>query len=309
MGDDNQPFLYLVVVFANLLFREWVWFLALHQRRVFTMVSSWAAGLHLALTFPSTLPLVRRHPKLVWMLYPLAYAVYISYQIISKVTIPNQLEWIGHWNRGDTLISMLLFLPSIIALVRQYRLHRSGPERQKIQLVVYSALFSGVAVMIFYLVPEFLGKPSIAVNIAGLLLLPFPLAIALAIWRYQLFDINVIIHRTLVYGALTLVSGLLYFTSVTVLQRLFTAISGQQSSISIVLSTLAIAALFNPLRLRIQNFIDRRFYRKRYNAEQALARFAAKARSETDIEQLSAEVLKLVKETLQPDQASIWLKK
>jgi hypothetical protein len=153
-----------------------------------------------------------------------------------------------------------------------------------------------------------LSLQGIGVNVVGILMLPFPLAIAIAIWRYQLFDINLIIHRALVYGVLSLVLGLLDISSVTLLQGLFTAISGLQSAISIVISTLAIAALFNPLRKRIQNAIDRRFYRQKYNAEQALASFAAKVREETDLEQLSAELLVLVEETMQPVNMTMWLK-
>ena len=274
----------------------------------FLWVSSWAAGLHLALTFPSTLPRLVRRPMLIWVLYPISYAIYIFFLLINRMISPNELAWIGNWNQCDTLLAILLFIPSVIVLIRQYRLHRSGPERIKIQWVVFSALFSGSMAMIFYLIPEFLGLPGSGVNAVGILLLPFPLAIGIAIWRYQLFDINLIIHRTLVYGTLTLILSILFFSSVALLQNLFQAISGQQSPISIVLSTLAIAALFNPLRIRIQNLIDRRFYRNKYNAEQALAQFAAKARSEVELEQLTAELLAVVEETLRPEQVSLWLR-
>ena len=272
-------------------------------------VSSWAAGLHLALTFPSPLPRLKRNPWLIWMLYPVSYAIYLLYLVFSRLITSSRLEWIGYWNRGDSLIAILLFIPSVIAMVRQYRLHRSGPERQKIQWVVYSGLFSGSVAVVLYLVPEFLGLPRLGVNVIGILLLPFPLAVALAIWRYQLFDINLIIHRTLVYGTLTLILGLVFFSSVALLQALFSVILNQKSEISIVISTLTIAALFNPLRNRLQNGIDRRFYRRKYDAEQMLARFAAKAREETDVEQLCSELVWVIEETMQPNVVTLWLKK
>lgn len=274
----------------------------------FLWVSSWAAGLHLALTFPSPLPRLQARLLFVWLLYPISYAVYIFYLFLSRFMTANELEWVSYWNRGDTLIAILLFIPSIIALIHQYRLHRSGPERQKIQWVVFSALFSGSMAMIFYLVPEFLGLQGFGVNAVGILLLPFPLAIAIAIWRYQLFDISLIIHRTLVYGSLTLILSVLFFGCVALLQGLFQAISGQQSAISIVVSTLAIAALFNPLRTRIQSLIDRRFYRSKYDAQKMLERFAATARSEVELEQLTAELLAVVEETLNPELVSLWLR-
>jgi IS30 family transposase len=102
---------------------------------------------------------------------------------------------------------------------------------------------------------------------------------------------------------------LLYLGMVTVLQSLFTAVTGQSSALSLVLSTLVIAALFNPLRRHIQNVIDRRFYRQKYNAEQALAGFAAYARQETDLDELTSQVAEVVEQTVQPEQVSLWLRR
>ncbi len=143
-------------------------------------------------------------------------------------------------------------------------------------------------------------------ELAGMLI---PLSIGFSIFRYRLWDIDLIIRRTLVYSLLTVTMALVYFGGVTLLQSLFTAFSGQDSPAALVISTLLIAALFNPLRRRLQDFIDRRFYRQKYDAEQALAAFAAAARSEADLQALTARLVALVQTTIQPDQVSLWQKK
>ena len=135
-----------------------------------------------------------------------------------------------------------------------------------------------------------------------------PIAVGIAILRHRLYDIDHLINRTLVHASLTamLVAG--YFGGMVVLQRLFVALTGERSTIAVVASTLLISALFNPLRRRIQGFIDRRFYRRKYDAAETLAAFTARLREETDLDALGEDLVGVVRETVQPAYASLWLR-
>jgi hypothetical protein len=135
-------------------------------------------------------------------------------------------------------------------------------------------------------------------------------AVGIAVLKYRLYDIDRIINRTLVYGLLTAVLVGLYFGGVTATQALFTALTGQeeQPQLAIVVSTLVIAALFTPLRRRIQSFIDGRFYRRKYDARKTLEAFSAQLRNETDLEALSDDLVDVVRETMQPSHVSLWLR-
>ena len=134
------------------------------------------------------------------------------------------------------------------------------------------------------------------------------MAIGIAILRYRLYDIDIIINRTLVYGSLTVMLVALYLGGIVVLQRAFVLLTGEQSTLAVVASTLLIAALFNPLHRRIQAFIDRRFYRSKYDARKTLEAYSVKLRDETDLDALNDELVGVVMETMQPAHVSLWLR-
>jgi hypothetical protein len=136
-----------------------------------------------------------------------------------------------------------------------------------------------------------------------------PTAVGIAITRYRLYDIDILINRTLVYGTLTATLVALYLVGIVVLQRVFVYLTGQQSTLAVVASTLLIAALFNPLRRSLQSFIDRRFYRRKYDARKTLERFSAQLRDETDLDALSDDLVGVVREAMQPAHISLWLRR
>ena len=153
-----------------------------------------------------------------------------------------------------------------------------------------------------------LGNTSFVLSMTGLSCLP--IAVGIAILKYRLYGIDVIINRTLVYGSLTAMLALVYLGGVTTTQVLFRTLTGQQQQpqLAIVVSTLAIAALFNPLRRLIQSFIDRRFYRSKYDARKTLEAFSARLREETDLDALNTELVSVVSETMRPAHVSLWLR-
>jgi hypothetical protein len=274
----------------------------------FLWLTNWAANVGFVLTFPRPLPALRRRRIIYFIPFLIVFAIYGLFLAASRLQSASSLEWIGTWGQGEALIPVLFFLPVIWILVYQYRSNQTESSRKKIRLVVFSMLFASSLTIPFYLLPTLLGLPALDSNFLGVLLLLFPVSVAIAILRYHLFDIDIIIRRTLVYGGLTVTLAVVYFGLVTVLQALFSKISNQQSTLSIVLSTLAIAALFNPLQRYFQRAIDRRFFRRRYNAEATLQAFAATLRDEVDLDELSSHIISVVQETMQPKSVSLWLK-
>ncbi|MDQ3864518.1 MAG: hypothetical protein M3317_13675, partial [Actinomycetota bacterium] len=209
-------------------------------------------------------------------------------------------------------IGWLLFMVSVVlsaaSLVVRYR-GAGGVEREQLKWFA----FAGALVAFGWVAQELTYGSEGPLTIGAQLLqqvslVGLPIAVGVAILRYRLYDIDVLINRTLVYGSLTAMLAAFYFGGIVVLQRVFVVLTGEKSTLAVVASTILIAALFNPLRRRIQSFIDRRFYRSRYDARRTLESFSAKLRDETDLDALSDDLIGAVRETMQPAHVSLWLR-
>jgi hypothetical protein len=203
----------------------------------------------------------------------------------------------------------LLLLAASSMFVRLRR--ATGVERQQIKWFAYAAAVAVSGSIVGHSL--FLATDATWLLWAGLIpgmvgVLGMPVAMGIAILRYRLYEIDLIINRTLVYGSLTAILATLYFGGIVVLQRLFVALTAQESQLAIVASTLAVAAIFNPLRRRIQALVDRRFYRRKYDAAKTPEAFSVKLRDETDLDALSDDLVGVVKETMQPAHVSLWLR-
>ena len=198
-------------------------------------------------------------------------------------------------------------LLSALSIVVRYR-RASGAERQQLKWFALAAVVIGVVAAGHLLFLDLLLPEAVLNLLDAATITCLYVAVGIAILRYRLYDIDIIINRTLVYGSLTVTLVLVYFGSVVGLQYILRALTGQESQLAIVASTLVIAALFNPLRRRIQNFIDHSFYRRKYDAAKTLEAFSAKLRDETDVDILNSELLSTVRETIQPEHVSLWLK-
>ena len=204
------------------------------------------------------------------------------------------------------------------AQIYRYARVSNRTERQQTKWVVFGVAVAVVGTMttIFTigaavdLPPQDVGPRMLSLLLMDASALMIPLSIGVAMLRSRLFDIDVVINRTLVYGSLTLMLVLFYFGGVTATQTLFSALTGQQKlpQLAVVVSTLAIAALFNPLRRRVQAFIDRRFYRRKYDARKTLETFTARLRDDTNLSALSDDLVGVLRETIQPAHVSLWLR-
>ena len=226
--------------------------------------------------------------------------------------------WVADTMEASLVLLPLCVLASALSLVLRFR-RSGGEEREQIKWIAFAASVVGVGfcfvIIMSAIVPDAAGgarslwqkllEDAITLSFAGV-----PVAVGFAVLRYRLYDIDIVINRTLVYGSLTATLALIYFGGVATVQALFRPLTGQedQTQLAIVVSTLAIAALSNPLRHRIQGFIDRRFYRRKYDAAKTLATFNARLRDETDLGTLSDDLVGVVRETMQPAYVSLWLR-
>ena len=207
-------------------------------------------------------------------------------------------------------LMLILIAVAVVSLVVR-RVYTRGVERQQIKGFTYTAAVAASGAILQYIISEplklvWLGRVGYALVLIGLV--GIPVSMGIAITRYRLFEIDLIINRTLVYGSQTATLVALYFVGIVVLQRVFVLLTGRQSTLVVVASTLVIAALFTPLRRRIQSLIDRSFYRRKYDAVKTLEAFSAKLRNDTDLAALSEDLVGMVRETMQPAHVSLWLR-
>jgi hypothetical protein len=248
-------------------------------------------------------------PRWSWLIILLTAIVVVPQILFPSTAALNTAFWV--------FAPMVALLCVIAVQVYRYRFVSTSLERTQTRLVILAGSYAIVGILCMLTVTALLLTPADrstalfnALENAGwyVFLFPIPLSIGVAVLRYRLWDVDVLINRTLVYGSLTVSLALVYFVSVVGLQALCRALTGQGSDVAVAVSTLAIAALFQPFRRRIQRVIDRRFYRRKYDAARTLAGFSTRLRDNVDLEQLSQEIVTVAEETVQPSLVSLWVR-
>jgi len=310
--------------------RDWTGLLA-----SLTLVMGFLASLQPEAPLPY--PFIFTFEKLLYGIYQVLSYLSIYFLVMFVFVfpdgrfVPRWMRWVAVIFSGNFMLFLilgfgfaeflwfiagfLLVFPPIFAFfgqVHRYRQVSTPEQRQQTKWILYSLALILLSLPFVTLLAPLVLPPnvqtSLEFHLVFLVATMIPLSIGISILRYQLFDIDLIIRRTLTYSLLSLLLASVYFGSILLLQTIFSSLTGQRSPIAIVLSTLAIAALFTPLRSRVQDFIDRRFYRRKYDAERVLAQFAETARDEVDMEKLSGALLGVVEETMQPEYLSLWLR-
>ena len=265
-------------------------------------------GIFLPLLFPTGHLLSRRWRVVAWLgaasLLVMAVGIAVKPGTLETITgaekpveVDFPLFTYSDWAWPAAILALLLALVSMFV-----RYRTSGPvERQQLRWFLAAA---PIFIVSFFLIGSFTDALSV---VGALGLASLPIAAGIAIFRYHLYDLDVVVRRTLVYGVLTAGLAGLYFGIVIALQQIFSGFT-RGNDLAIAGSTLAVAALFRPVRRRIQAFVDRRFYRRRYNAEQTLDAFSARLRDEVNLDELAADLAAAVRETMQPSHVSVWLR-
>ena len=271
----------------------------------------WAAFLHFVLLFPRAYPALQRSRWILPCVYLLPLPATLAYLFAAYAAAPGTFDWIAPWSPGSNVLILVDMVLIVLVLWPNFRARLDAVAHQQIRWIVFAGLLSGGGDLLLWILPSgVLQHPFITLDMLGLLLLPIPLALAIAILRYHVFDIDTVINKTLVYGSLTGLLGALYAGLILGLESLTDVVTGQttNSPLVVVISTLAIAALFQPVRRYIQQVIDRRFYRRKYDTKQTLLDFSATLRNEVDLERLREHMLAVVAETMQPARVSLWLR-
>ena len=284
-------------------------------------------GTYVLLLFPDGRLPSRRWRPLAWLCGALILLLSLGVMLapgplgnLAGVRNPFGIEGADWLTAGAYAVLPLLplcMLASALSLVLRYR-RSGGEERQQIKWIAFAAsvvvVVYAIAMIASLVFPE--ESWTTAGSVWWLNLLTYavlssftivPIAVGIAVLKYRLYEIDIIINRALVYVSLTATLVALYLVGIVVLQRVFVFLTGQQSTLAVVASTLLIAALFTPLRRAIQSFIDRRFYRSKYDARKTLEAFSSKLRDETDLKALSDDLVRVVRETMHPAHVSLWL--
>jgi hypothetical protein len=266
------------------------------------------ALVHFALLYPRPSNTVRRHPWIIPALYLGAIVIYFAIISYFWAEAPSILEGLGASSRAVSVISAVYLLAALAIIILQYRRTEPGPDRQRAKWALFGgsiAVVSGLTIGV--LGPLVVGQTWIDVNIYGLTLLAFPISMAIAMWRYHLFDVDFIIRKTFFYFVVTAILVVAYIAAIIFFEAFFRQFTRQNSRPAVALATAIIMLIFNPVRRRVQRAVDRIFYRTNYDAAQMLTHFAATARDEADLPKLLGEIEQVITSSLQPASIQIWL--
>lgn len=318
----QMPAVRVFFIWAMLGSQMYVWALPLSVGDIVTGYGFWlgrllVAGMavlfypalvHFALYYPRQSGAVRRHPWIIPGLYLGAIVIYFAIISYFWAAAPSVLEGLSASSRAVSVISIIYLLAALAIIVLQYRRSQPGPDRQRAKWALFGGSIAVVSGLVIGVIgPLVVGQTWIDVNIYGLTLLAFPVSMAIAMWRYHLFDVDVIIRKTFFYFVVTAILVVSYIGAIIFFEAFFRQFTRQNSRPAVALATAIIMLLFNPVRQRVQRAVDRIFYRTNYDTTQLLAHFAATARDEADLPKILNELEQVITSSLQPASIHVWL--